>query len=181
MKTHSAPLLLACLFLMSFSMEAQITKRPVKKPTINTGVSSPVGLPTPYDEILRDLENGKCYSIALTSLQLNPLTSAKTNHNAETRDGIGALSKDGKNLKASFDIEAGVNENGSRRILRTTIKLTRSRSGISLDIRNSQYFHLIHLVKIVKKENGYYITTERDEASATVSFTLAIFKTTCLI
>jgi len=174
------------LFVLSFCMlapatQAQISNTPIRRPNINTGVSSPVALPDSYDEIIRDLNNGKCFSIALNSLQLNPTSSAKTDHNAELRYGIGAIKKDGNNLIATINIEAGVNENGSRRVLRTTVKLRKSRSGITLDIRNGQYYHLIHQLQLVKKKNGYYLSAERDEASSTVSFTLAIFKTTCLI
>lgn len=181
MKTSLYFLIIACLGLITFSTQAQITKTPINKPKINTGVTPPVNLPTPFDEIVRDLNNGKCYSIALTSLQLNPLNTAKSNHNAETRHGVGALKKDGKNLTATFNIEAGINENGSRRILSTTLKLRKSSSGIVLDIRNPQYYHLIYELTLVKKKNGYYLIAERDENSATVSFTLAIFRTECLI
>jgi len=181
MKTTVHLFLITCICLTSFTTQAQITKTPITKPKIYTGVSSPVGLPTPFDEIIRDLDKGKCFSIAITSIQLNPLNTAKSNHNAETRHGIGALKKDGKNLVATFNIEAGINENSSRHVLSTTLKIRKSRSGIVLDIRNPQYYHLIYELTLVKKKNGYYLIAERDENSATVSFTLAIFRTECLI
>ncbi|MBT8290092.1 MAG: hypothetical protein KJO93_04615 [Muriicola sp.] len=181
MKAAAHFFLFTIICLIAIPAQAQISNTPIRRPNINTGVSSPVALPDSYDEIIRDLNNGKCYSIALNSLQLNPTSSAKTNHNAELRYGIGAIKKDGNNLIATINIEAGVNENGSRRVLRTTVKLRKSRSGITLDIRNGQYYHLIHQLQLVKKKNGYYLSAERDEASSTVSFTLAIFRTTCLI
>ncbi|WP_445381336.1 hypothetical protein [Robiginitalea sp. IMCC43444] len=181
MKNSAHLFLIAFVYLTTFASHGQITKTKVKSPSLNTGVSSPVGLPDTFDEVINGLKTGQCFNIALTSLQLNPTSTAKKDYKVETRHGAGALKIDGKNLVATFNIEAGLNENGSRRVLSTTLKLRKSSSGLVMDIRNSQYYHLIYELTLVKKKNGYYLIAERDENSMTVAFTLSIFKTTCLI
>lgn len=181
MKTFLQLLFVVGFGLLSLPAQAQITGSKIKSPTLNTGVTSPVGLPDSFDEVLNGLRNGQCYSLALTSLQLVPVNSTKKDHKVETRHGVSELKADGKNLITTINLQAGLNENGSRRVLNTTIKLRKSSSGLVLDIRNASYYHLIYELTLVKKKNGYYLIAERDENGLTVSFTLAIFKTVCLI
>jgi len=173
---------MAIIGLMTISIKAQISSTPVKRPSVNTGITTkPISLPTPYEEIIRDLDQGKCFEIVVTSLQLNRRNTPNTLYNVETRHGIGALKKEGKVLKTTLSLVVGINQNRTPRALSTKVKLTSKRSGISLDIRNGQYYHLLYNLKIVKKKNGYFISAERDENSQTVSFTFAIIRAECLI
>lgn len=75
----------------------------------------------------------------------------------------------------------GIKQTRYQQTVETTVRISKDRENAKIDIRNSSYYHLIYDAKIVKKENGYFITVEKNMKIKTVSFTFAIFKTPCLI
>ena len=168
--------------LSMITIQAQVTKPNLKKPKLKPRVTTkPYKLLTPFEELTKDLNQGKCFEIVQTSLQLNARNQAHSAFHEETRHGKGFLEKNGKELKAVFSLQIGLKQTRYQGTLQTTVRIKKEGKGVVIDIRNSQYFHLLRNVKIVKKKNGYYITTERNDNNMTVSFTFAIYKTACLI
>ena len=176
------------MLMLLFSLGCIAIKAQVKKPDLNKSkvkpritTTKPLRLLSPFDEIMRDLNQGKCFELVQTSLQLNARNSTHTSFHQETRHGKGFLEKTGKELKVVFPLEIGLKQTRHQSTLQTTIRIKKEGRGITIDIRNSQYYHLLRNVEIVKKKNGYYITAGRNENSMTVSFTFAIYRTACLI
>tara|TARA_R110000868_G_scaffold68570_1_gene202710 strand:- start:8592 stop:9140 length:549 start_codon:yes stop_codon:yes gene_type:complete len=182
MKTLKAvSIAIVFIVLGTMTIQAQITKPNLNKPKIKPKVTSPVSLPTAFDEIINGLNNGLCYEIAVVSLQLNTQNSQHTSFGTEARYGLGSVNKDGNALKSVFPLEIGIKQTPSQNTVQTTVRLKKTGNTVTLDIRNSQYYHLIYNVKIVKKKNGYWLLAERDENGETVLFTFAIYRTACLI
>jgi len=183
MKTLKTAVLTLLFCLSMVAMQAQITKPNLNKNKIKPRITTtkPLWLLTPFDEIINDLKNGKCFEIVQTSLQLNARNQAHTSFHQETRHGKGFLELNGKELKAVFPLQIGLKQTGYQRTLQTTVRINKEGKGVTIDIRNTQYFHLLRNAKIIKKKNGYYITTERNDNNMTISFTFAIYKTSCLI
>ncbi len=183
MKTLKTIVLTLLFSLSIIAIQAQITKPNLNKPKIKPRITTtkPLRLLTPFDEIISDIKKGKCFEIVQTSLQLNARNQAHISFHQETRHGKGFLELNGKELKAIFPLQIGVKQTSYQRDLQTTVRIKKEGKGITIDIRNTQYFHLLRNIKIVKKKNGYYITAEKDDNNMTVSFTFAIYRTACLI
>lgn len=182
MKLLKTILPILIISLSTIAMQAQVTKPDLNKPRVKPRVTTkPYKLLTPFEEIMRDLNQGKCFELVQTSLQLNARNRAHTSYHQETRHGKGFLEKSGKELKTVFPLQIGLKQTRYQGSLQTTIRIKNEGKGITIDIRNSQYYHLLRNIKIVKKKNGYYITTDRDDNNMTVSFTFAIYRTACLI
>ncbi|AKA34513.1 hypothetical protein [Flagellimonas lutaonensis] len=167
------------ILLLGFGMgtvRSQITQ-PKVKPKVNL----PVKLPTAFDKIMYDLDHGTCYEIAVVSLQLNARNQQRTSFGKEARYGLGSLFKSGNELKSVLPLEIGIKQTPHQRTVQTTVRLKKNGKTVTLDIRNSQYYHLIYDVKIIKKKNGYWLMAEKDHNNETVSFIFAIYKTDCLI
>lgn len=169
-------MLLAIFVLSTATAHAQITK-PKVKPKVNV----PVKLPTAFDKIMYNLNNGVCYEVALVSLQLNAQNTQHTAFGTEARYGRGSLIKSGSELKSVFPLEIGIRQTRYQKTEETTLRLKKTGKTVTIDIRNRQYYHLIYNVKIVKKKNGYWLMAERDTLGETVLFTFAIYRTACLI
>ncbi|WP_435623332.1 hypothetical protein [Flagellimonas sp.] len=174
MKKIIIPLLI--IFSGTCVLHAQIGK-----PKVKPKVSIPVGLPTTFDEIVNDLSNGRCHELVVASVQLNARNRQHTAFHREVRYGSGTVVKRGKYLEIVFPLQIGIKQASTQRTLTTTIKIKKQGKKVSLDIRNSQYYHLFYNVEIIKKNNGYFITVEKDFDSETVSFTFAIHRAACLI
>lgn len=174
------------LLFFGFSLnglQAQITSPKLTKPKISNSINPTVSLTlaTPFDKIMNDLNSGVCYEIAMVSLELDARNTQHDSFNTESRYGKGFLVKDGNELKAIFPLEMGIKQTRYQQTVETTVRISKDRENAKIDIRNSSYYHLIYDAKIVKKENGYFITVEKNMNIKTVSFTFAIFKTPCLI
>ena len=168
--------LLFIVFLGTISVHSQINK-----PKVTPNISSPIGLPTTFDEIVNDLSKGRCYELVVASVQLNARNRQHTAFHREVRYGSGTVVKRGKDLQITLPMQIGIKQTSTQRTLTTTIKIKKQGKKASLDIRNSQYRHLFYSVNIVKKNNGYFITVEKDFDNETVSFTFAIHRAACLI
>ncbi|WOD43518.1 hypothetical protein [Hwangdonia lutea] len=165
------------IILNTIAVQAQITK-----PKVKPKITAPVNLPTAFDKIMYNLNNGVCYEIALVSLQLNAKNSQHTSFGTEARYGLGNLTNNSRNeLKSVFPLDIGIKQTAAQNTLQTTVRLKKTGKTVTLDIRNRQYYHLIYKVKIVKKKNGYWLIAERNALSETVLFTFAIYRTACLI
>jgi len=172
------------LLLMSIiitNVQGQVIKPTLKKP-FKPLTRTHFRLPTPFEEIAQGLKQGKCYGVVLTSLYLSVRNREHTLFNKETRHGFGSLVRINDNeLKVVLPLQLGVRGTGAVNSLETTLRLKKRGNTVAVEIRNSQYFYLIHNAKIVKKKNGYFITIENDTNNMTISFTFSIFRTDCLI
>jgi hypothetical protein len=161
-------------------IQAQITKPKYQKPKFNPTFQ--LGTATPFDEIMNALNKGKCYKIAVVSLQLNKKNIHENSYNVETHHGKGFIQKEGNDLKSVFPLLIGLKQTRyQKNRVNTTIKISKSGNGMRIDFRNENNYYLFYVDKIEKNKTGYFMITGQDKSSQTISFTIAIFETPCLI
>ena len=165
------------------NFQAQISKPYQKKSKLKPIIHQPLYTSgsSAFEKIIKDIDNGVCYGVAMVSLQVDPKDVYHNSFNIETRHGKGFLEKDGQELKAVFPLYMGLKQTRHQQTVQTTLRINKDKKNARLDIRNPVYYHLFYNVKIIKKKNGYFITVEKNYNSSTVSFTFAIYKVPCLI
>ena len=180
MKNLKTTVLTLFLSLSISLIQAQITKPKYQKPKLNPHIH--ISLATPFDEIMNAINSGKCFEIAVVSLQLNKKNIHENSYNVETHHGKGFIQKEGNVLKSVFPLLTGFKQTTyQRNSVNTTIKISKSGRGMRIDFRNENNYYLFYVDKIEKKKTGYFMVTRQDNSSKTISFTIAIFETPCLI
>ncbi|MGV6845238.1 MAG: hypothetical protein ACWA42_03825 [Lutibacter sp.] len=169
------------LFVFGTSVfQAQISKPQFKQPKFKP--SNYIGHTLPYDEIINAINSGKCFNIALVSLQLNKKNSHENSYNVETHHGKGFIQKDGNNLKSVIPLKIGLKQTRyQQNSVNTTINMSKSKNGARIEIRNSNNYYLFYVDKIEKTKTGYLLFTRQDKNYQTISFTITLFETPCLI